>query len=470
MLSVVLFFFFTVLAAEPAKVPSAEAITTALQQQSWAEANSMLAPYMQAHPDQKWTYTSRAWALRNLKEFPEAVKVCEEGLKRWPGDVDLKKSAAHSLGDVAALEPPARAIPILQRALEFHRIDYLLYRMALKHRDLGQYQESAVILENGAAEFPLYPHFLEALPYTRYLLFKQHVTDRSRTLQFVDQALKWLDPARPLKDQEHYLMIINAGLRAFADRQKLEEVYQKLFVLFPENATLYDQYGFALYAGFRVHGEQNKDLREQAIRLRRKAYDLFWKQNAKPAPVQSLGFPLRGLQQVWSEFGGTAMTHNGFAQYCYDFAAVDEQGRIFRPETRGEKTEDYYMFGRPVYAVADGVVTGIVDGHPDNSPSGYGNEANTITVQHGQFFSFYAHMKNQGILVREKQAVKAGDLIGYAGNSGMSSQPHLHFCIYGSYDEWITVPFQFKKVRVKTPGGWIETDRAYREGETINFE
>lgn len=461
--------FFAVIAAEPGG-PSAEAITEALKKEDWALADSMLARYMEKTPDQKWTYTSRAWALRNLKKFSEAIRVSEEGLKRWPEDVDLKKSAAFSLGELAAAEPPARSIPLLLRALDYHRIDYLLYRLARAHRDSGQYQEAAGLLEKGALEFPEYPYFSQTLPYTRYLLFKQHVSDKSRVRQFVNQSVDWLNPARSLQDQEHYLMIINTGLRALADMPLLRDVYQKLLVKFPDNATLYDQYGFALYAGFRMHGGENTALREEAIALRRKANQLFWQNNVLPPAIENLGFPLRGLNQVWSEFGGTAMTHNGFARFCYDFAAVDEEDRIFRPGTRGENKEDYYMFGKPVHAVAAGVVTGVVDGYPDNSPSGYGAEANTITVQHGGFYSFYAHMKSGGIVVREKQTVQAGDLLGYAGNSGMSSQPHLHFCVYGTFAEWVTVPFQFKKARVKTTTAWIVTDRPYREGETVNFE
>jgi hypothetical protein len=84
----------TLLSAQP---PSkAQEITNALRNEDWARADSMLESYMKDHPDQKWTYTSRSWALRNLKEFRKAADVAQLGLERWPGDPDLKKS--HSAG------------------------------------------------------------------------------------------------------------------------------------------------------------------------------------------------------------------------------------------------------------------------------------------------------------------------------------------------------------------------------------
>ncbi len=455
----------TLLSAETSS--RAEEITKALKNGEWAAADAMLESYMKDHPDQKWTYTSRSWALRNLKEFRKAADVAMKGIEKWPADLDLKKSAAQALGDLAAQLPPQEAVPLLERALAFHRYDYILHRLARAHRDLGHLETAASLFESGAREFPLYTHFSESLPYTRYLLFKE--TGKGKEARFAAQALEWLEPGKPLVAQQQYMMILSSCLRTLKDRKLLEDTYGSLAARFPEDPFLHDEYGFSLYATFRVHGESNAALLKEAVRLRKKAHDLYWK-NGLPPPVKDLSHPLRGRNAVWSQFNGKAMTHNGFAAYCYDFATVDSEGRIQRPGSPGTKTADYYMFGRPVYAVADGTVSGIVAGFPDNSPSEYGNEANTITIEHSGFYSFYAHMKNGGILAAEKQQVKAGDLLGYAGNSGMSSQPHLHFCVYGK-TEWVSIPFQFKKARVRTGNGqWTWTDRPYNEGETVDFE
>jgi murein DD-endopeptidase MepM/ murein hydrolase activator NlpD len=47
----------------------------------------------------------------------------------------------------------------------------------------------------------------------------------------------------------------------------------------------------------------------------------------------------------------------------------------------------------------------------------------------GGYYAFYAHLKPGSIRVREGQRVKRGDVIGLVGNSGNSTEPHLHFHI-----------------------------------------
>lgn len=446
----------------------AEKITSALKAGDWVRAEALLAPYMAEHPDQKWTYSSRSWALWNLQEYRKAADTAIAGLKRWPGDLDLARAAAAALGDLAQAQPDAGAVVTLKQALSYQRKDYLVYRLAVRLRSAGQLQESLATIEAGAVEFPEYAYFKETLPYARYLLFKE-LTDATEIQRFVDRTVDWLDPATPLHKQEHYMMIIHAGLRKNPDRQRFEAVYRQLFAKLPDNPSLYDAYGFALYASFRVHGRTNDALLKEAVTARRKARDLFWKKNSLPPPVRDLSPPLRGRHAVWSGFDGSAMTHNGFANYCYDFAAVDSGGSIVSREP-AVRLGDYYMFDKPVYAVADGEVTGIVSGYPDNPPGAYADQANTVTISHKSFFSFYAHLKNGGVSVSNGQKVRSGDLIGYTGNSGMSSQPHMHFCVYGLYDEWVTIPFQFKKMRVEREALTEITDRPYREGDTVTFE
>jgi murein DD-endopeptidase MepM/ murein hydrolase activator NlpD len=77
--------------------------------------------------------------------------------------------------------------------------------------------------------------------------------------------------------------------------------------------------------------------------------------------------------------------------------------------------------GVPVYATGTGVVK-----RADNRASGYGNH---IRIDHGfGYVSLYAHLSKYN--VRRGQKVKRGDLIGYVGNTGRSSGPHLHYEIF----------------------------------------
>ena len=74
--------------------------------------------------------------------------------------------------------------------------------------------------------------------------------------------------------------------------------------------------------------------------------------------------------------------------------------------------------GTPVYATGDATV--IESGH---SGTGYGI---VIELNHGfGYTSIYAHLSR--VLVSHNQKVKRGQLIGYSGNTGLSSGPHLHY-------------------------------------------
>ncbi|HCX21281.1 MAG: peptidase M23 [Flammeovirgaceae bacterium] len=74
--------------------------------------------------------------------------------------------------------------------------------------------------------------------------------------------------------------------------------------------------------------------------------------------------------------------------------------------------------GTPIYATGDGVVKST-----RRSPAGYGNH---IDIDHGFGYSTrYAHMSE--FAVKQGQKIKRGELIGYSGNSGKSTAPHLHY-------------------------------------------
>jgi murein DD-endopeptidase MepM/ murein hydrolase activator NlpD len=74
--------------------------------------------------------------------------------------------------------------------------------------------------------------------------------------------------------------------------------------------------------------------------------------------------------------------------------------------------------GTPIYATADGKIAVV-----DVKFSGYGK---VIEIDHGfGYRTRYAHM--HGFAVRLGQQVKRGDLIGYVGDTGVSTAPHLHY-------------------------------------------
>ncbi len=75
--------------------------------------------------------------------------------------------------------------------------------------------------------------------------------------------------------------------------------------------------------------------------------------------------------------------------------------------------------GTEVYATGNGTV--IISGR--NQEGGYGNQ---IVIDHGYTYTTrYAHLSK--MLVRPGQKVRRGQLIGYIGNTGKSTSPHLHY-------------------------------------------
>lgn len=76
--------------------------------------------------------------------------------------------------------------------------------------------------------------------------------------------------------------------------------------------------------------------------------------------------------------------------------------------------------GTPIHAAASGKV--ICAAWRD------GGSGNTVIIDHGGgITTLYFHIKNGGILVKEGQTVKAGDVIAKVGSTGLSTGPHLHF-------------------------------------------
>lgn len=79
------------------------------------------------------------------------------------------------------------------------------------------------------------------------------------------------------------------------------------------------------------------------------------------------------------------------------------------------------QIGAPIYATADGTILKV-----EYSFTGYGN---MVEIDHGfGYKTRYAHM--HGFAVRIGQKVKRGELIGYVGNTGLSTGPHLHYEVH----------------------------------------
>jgi hypothetical protein len=162
----------------------------------------------------------------------------------------------------------------------------------------------------------------------------------------------------------------------------------------------------------------------------------------------TIGPPLRG--GVWLAANGPAEASGhrralipiagtpAIAQrFAIDWVKVADDDKTFKGDQL--KNESYYAEGVDALAVANGTVVAVKDSIPENIP-GINSRAVPITLETvggnhviidigGGNYAFYAHLTPGSIRVKKGQQVKRGDVVGLVGNTGNSTEPHLHFHI-----------------------------------------
>lgn len=149
--------------------------------------------------------------------------------------------------------------------------------------------------------------------------------------------------------------------------------------------------------------------------------------------------------------GGRDIYQNGNAygdteRYSMVFTVLKD-GRPFSGD--GTKNEQFFCYGQPVRAPADGTVVLIKDTFADNPP-GSSQEilpgGNRVLIHHThQEYSLLLHLKQNSVKVKAGDKVKQGDIIGECGNSGNSPAPNLEYRLQNSKGAplpW-TLPVQF---------------------------
>lgn len=157
--------------------------------------------------------------------------------------------------------------------------------------------------------------------------------------------------------------------------------------------------------------------------------------STKPAPEKhrtELSLPFRDRWLVF--WGGDTHELNHHHEvpnqkFAFDLLGVGPDQKTHRGE--GKKNDDYYAFGREVLAPADGTVTDVIGGVRDNVPGSmnpYSGVGNCVVIQHREDeVSVLAHFKQGTINVKAGDRVKRGQVLGQCGNSGNSSEPHIHY-------------------------------------------
>ncbi len=145
-------------------------------------------------------------------------------------------------------------------------------------------------------------------------------------------------------------------------------------------------------------------------------------------------------------------------RYAYDdFVVVD--GSLRRWYRKGDRLEDYRCYGAPILAPAYGLVVEVRDGVRDAPGAGTGwmdpftpdFRGNFVTIRHAEEeYGFLAHLIPGSIRVAVGERVTEGQQIGRCGNSGHSTEPHLHFHLQDRADffEAAGLPVAFDGVSI----------------------
>ena len=173
---------------------------------------------------------------------------------------------------------------------------------------------------------------------------------------------------------------------------------------------------------------------------------------------------------------------NPSTEFASDYFRIDAEGR----EYKGDRmlAENWYAWGQPVLAAADGVVTRVISDqvqdrqafipHPGETPQAAGqrmeaaglarlradfaaaNAGNLIVIRHDAAdrteYSAYGHLKPGSVAVKVGDRVAQGQKIAEVGDTGDTPVVHLHFQINAGPDPFFdrSLPVAFANLRAVT--------------------
>lgn len=121
-------------------------------------------------------------------------------------------------------------------------------------------------------------------------------------------------------------------------------------------------------------------------------------------------------------------------RYAIDWVQFGDDNKTYKGDPRDNRS--YHCFGLEAHAIADATVVEVKDGIPENVPNekpAVPINLATVAGNHvnldlgGGVYAMYAHLQPGSIRVKVGDRVTAGQVIGLLGNTGNSSEPHLHF-------------------------------------------
>ena len=188
--------------------------------------------------------------------------------------------------------------------------------------------------------------------------------------------------------------------------------------------------------------------------------------------------PFEGKWTVFNGGIGKGLSHSWDIvpqRYAYDFIIMDDNGKSFSGDSKN--LNSYFCYDKNVIAPADGVVIKVSNTHKDSRVNGekvycdsWDIRGNFIVIKHAEKeFSLSAHLAPGSITVRKGNRVKQGQVIGKCGNSGNTSEPHLHFQLQNgkSFFASAGLPISFVKINAQEKSNYGIADSRNPQREVI---
>ena len=152
-------------------------------------------------------------------------------------------------------------------------------------------------------------------------------------------------------------------------------------------------------------------------------------------------------------------------RYAIDVNITDELGKSHKGD--GIADSEFFAWGKEILAPAPGIVTDVIDGVRDNPPfSGneYSSLGNAVVIMHNKTeYSVLAHFMIHSIKVKVGDTIALGQVLGLCGNSGNSTEPHLHYHMQNT--PWMQdatgIKMYFTSLRVRHKTVDVKTEREY---------
>jgi murein DD-endopeptidase MepM/ murein hydrolase activator NlpD len=144
-----------------------------------------------------------------------------------------------------------------------------------------------------------------------------------------------------------------------------------------------------------------------------------------------LELPFKG--EWFVAWGGRTLEQNQHAatkaqRFAYDLLIIKGESTHAGD---GKKLADYYCYGAEILAPAAGTIVWSCDSLPDQTPGTQDPSrpiGNGVVIDHGNGeFSLIAHLQPRSQRFRVGDRVKTGVVLGLCGNSGNTTEPHLHY-------------------------------------------